>query len=176
MLCSPSIKLQVILFGNISSIIFASECLLLRQQLLSKNLGMTSATHFSKLDFVSLWFAHAQNVLTQPDMHPLQRVMYIFNCCYTYTSLLSKINLTKQEFYKKKQSQTLMNEIPPIQATTLLLCLSMITSNYHSEANPNEYISAKVDCFSKHNQFMPDDDKVVLFMMFTSYNRTQPTN
>ena len=67
-----------------------------------------------------------------------------------------------------------MNEIPPIQATTLLLCLSMITSNYHSEANPNEYISAKVDCFSKHNQFMPDD-KVVLFMMFTSYNRTQPT-
>ena len=68
-----------------------------------------------------------------------------------------------------------MIEIPPIQASTLLLYLSMITSNYHSETNPNEYINAKVDCFSKHSQFMPDDNKFVLFMMFTSYNWTQPT-
>ena len=33
--------------------------------------GMTSATHFSELDFVSLEFAHAHYDLTQPDMHTL---------------------------------------------------------------------------------------------------------
>ena len=70
-----------------------------------------------------------------------------------------------------------MIEIPPIQASTLLLCLSMITSNYHSETNPNEYIHCQSWMFfqTHNNQFMPDDNKFVLFMMFTSYNCTQPT-
>ena len=33
--------------------------------------GMTSATHFSELDFAGLGFAHAHYDITQPDIHTL---------------------------------------------------------------------------------------------------------